>query len=98
MIEDGARPQQEGKLIEYDEDGISTEMCRYRMLITERWKVCVYGGFGDGVLYDLENDPLEMRNLWDDPAHVSVKADMMARLTDRLALTDRMDTYRHCLH
>ncbi len=97
VIEDGARPQQEGKLIEYDEDGISTEMCRYRMLITERWKVCVYGGFGDGVLYDLENDPLEMQNLWDDPAHVSVKADMLARLSDRLALTDRMDTYRYCL-
>ena len=28
--------------------------------ITERWKICIYGGFGEGVLYDLENDPLDV--------------------------------------
>ncbi len=44
----------------------------------------------------LENDPLELRNLWDDPDHVAVKADMLAKLSDRLALTDRMDNYRYC--
>ena len=54
VIDTGARPQQDGKLMEFDEDGVSQEMCRYRMLITERWKICIYGGFGDGVLYDLE--------------------------------------------
>ncbi len=51
-IETGAPIQQDGKLIEFDEDGTSSEMCRYRMLITERWKICIYGGFGDGVLFD----------------------------------------------
>ena len=96
VIDTGARPQQDGKLVEFDEDGVSQEMCRYRMLITERWKICIYGGFGDGVLYDLENDPSEMRNLWDDPGHLQVKAEMLAKLGDRLALTDRMDNYRYC--
>jgi len=96
VIDTGARPQQDGKLMEFDEDGVSQEMCRYRMLITERWKICIYGGFGEGVLYDLENDPLEMQNLWDDPGHLQVKAEMLAKLGDRLALTDRMDNYRYC--
>ena len=96
VIDTGARPQQDGKLMEFDEDGVSQEMCRYRMLITERWKICIYGGFGEGVLYDLENDPLELQNLWDDPGHLQVKAEMLAKLGDRLALTDRMDNYRYC--
>ena len=95
-IETGAPTQQDGKLIEFDEDGTSHEMCRYRMLITERWKICIYGGFGDGVLYDLENDPLELRNLWDDTDYVEIKAEMLAKLSDRLALTDRMDNFRYC--
>ncbi len=95
-IETGAPTQQDGKLIEFDEDRTSTAMCRYRMLITERWKICVYGGSGDGILFDLENDPLELHNLWDDSAHIAVKADMLAKLSDRLALTDRMDNYRYC--
>jgi arylsulfatase A-like enzyme len=95
-IETGAPPQQDGKLMEFDEDGTSDEMCRYRMLITERWKICIYGGFGDGVLFDLENDPLELQNLWEDSDYIVVKAEMLAKLTDRLALTDRMDNYRYC--
>ena len=41
-------------------------------------------------------DPLEMQNLWDDPGHLQVKAEMLAKLGDRLALTDRMDNYRYC--
>lgn len=95
-IEAGLPARQAGKLVEYDEDTKSTEMCRLRMFITERWKICVYGGTGDGLLYDLENDPLEMRNLWDDADHVAAKAALLAQLSDRLALTDRQDNYRYC--
>ena len=35
---------------------------------------------GIGYLYDLENDPFEVDNLWDDPAHLATKADMLATL------------------
>lgn len=96
VIETNAPVQQEGKLVEYDEDGISDETCRLRMLVTDRWKIGVYGGSEDGILYDLAEDPWEMRNLWNDSAHVGIKADMLSRLSDRLALTDRMDNYRYC--
>lgn len=96
VIEAGASPQQDGKLVEFDEDSKSAEFCRYRMFITERWKICIYGGSGDGVLYDLEHDPWEMRNLWADRDYLEVKADLLARLGDRLAHTDRLDNYRYC--
>ena len=37
-----------------------------------------------GEFYDLENDPLEMDNLWDDPAAASAKRDMTERLLHKM--------------
>ena len=39
-----------------------------KMIRTRRWKLDYYVGHG-GDLYDLEHDPAEERNLYDDPAH-----------------------------
>jgi arylsulfatase A-like enzyme len=36
----------------------------------------------EGELYDLIHDPLQQRNLWDDPAHAATKADLLADLWD----------------
>lgn len=41
----------------------------------------------DGELYDLIKDPGEVHNLWNDPASLSIKADMLKLLTDRMAQT-----------
>jgi arylsulfatase A-like enzyme len=40
-----------------------------------------------GELYDLTRDPGEVHNLWDDPAFLPIKADMLKLLTDRMAQT-----------
>ncbi len=96
VIDSGASTQQEGKLVEFDEDSKSAEFCRYRMFITKRWKICIYGGSGDGLLYDLEKDPLEMHNLWHDQEYVTTKVELLAQLCDRLAQTDRLDNFRYC--
>jgi len=35
-----------------------------------------------GELYDLENDPFEFRSLWDEPALLATKADLLQRSFD----------------
>ncbi|TMR24911.1 DUF4976 domain-containing protein [Nonomuraea turkmeniaca] len=60
------------------------------MVRSERHKIVVYHGSGDGVrgeLYDLDDDPGEHVNRWDDPAYLAAKTDMLQRMTDRMAMT-----------
>ncbi len=54
----------------------------------------LYGGFDDGVLFNLADDPQELHNLWNDPQAQGRKAELLARLVQRLARTDRFDTPR----
>jgi len=35
---------------------------------------------GTGYLYNLKEDPAELRNLWDEPDYLQIKADMLACL------------------
>jgi arylsulfatase len=48
----------------------------------ESYKLVVYHGHGLGELYDLDNDPGEFDNLWDDPAHQKLKLDLIHRSFD----------------
>lgn len=52
-----------------------------------RYKMCVYHGHGVGELYDLENDPGEFDNLWDDPASKDLKAEILGRHLDAMMAT-----------
>lgn len=44
---------------------------------TDRYKLTVYHGHGLGELYDLQDDPWEFDNLWDDPGHRELRAKLM---------------------
>ena len=57
------------------------------MLRTERYKIVVVHGMESGELYDLEADPDETSNRWDDPTYVDVKITLLKRLVDRTAWT-----------
>ena len=57
------------------------------MVRTTRHKLAVAHGLGEGELYDLAEDPGETHNLWADPACLPLKAEMLARLCDRMAWT-----------
>lgn len=57
------------------------------MLRTERHKLVAVHSLGAGELYDLEWDPNERRNLWDDADYQSVKLALLERLCDRMART-----------
>ena len=57
------------------------------MVRTEQHKIVVTHGVGVSELYDLEADPAETVNQWDNSDYVDVKLDMYARLVDRMAWT-----------
>jgi arylsulfatase A-like enzyme len=84
-------------IVEYDEDWHGdTPLCRLRGIVDGDWKLVTWAGFEEGVLINLAEDPLEERNLWNDPSARERKAELLARLAQRLAYTDRFDTRRIC--
>ena len=48
-----------------------------RTYIDERYKLTIYRGAEYGELYDLQTDPGEVQNLWDDPASASLKSRLL---------------------
>lgn len=62
---------------------------RVKTVVTDRYRFTLYKDEPWGELYDLVEDPRETHNLWDDPAHAGVKAELSLRLNHLLA--DLMD-------
>jgi len=56
-------------------------------LVTEDHKLVHYAGQPFGELFDLGQDPGELRNLYEDPAYREVRGDLTDRLLDRLGAT-----------
>ena len=48
-----------------------------RTYVNDRYKITVYRGMDDGELFDLQEDPGEVRNLWRDPASAPLKARLL---------------------
>ena len=61
-----------------------------KMIRTNRWKLNYYVGYG-GELYDLESDPGEWDNLYDDPAHQPTVSELKSTLLDWLISSDEND-------
>lgn len=53
---------------------------RMRSLVTKRWRISLYQGATWGEIYDLQEDPMESCNLWDDPARQDVKRSLLLEL------------------
>jgi arylsulfatase A-like enzyme len=60
------------------------EPTRARTLVTRRWRLSLYDSAEWGELYDLEADPQEANNLWDDPCHTRRRSEIMERLARQL--------------
>jgi arylsulfatase A-like enzyme len=77
----------DGILIEYGSQrplhGTTGEL-QMRTLVDHRWRITYYRGVPWGEFYDLENDPLEMDNLWDDPAAANAKRAATERLLHKM--------------
>lgn len=47
--------------------------------VDQRYKITVYYNQTYGDLFDLLEDPDELRNLWDDPAHLALKMELLLK-------------------
>jgi len=75
----------EDVLIEMD-DEIMNETSR--TLITNDWRMTVFGTEDEGELYDLREDSEEMNNLWHDNSFFDKKLELTIKLLNKGILTD----------
>ena len=50
---------------------------RATMYRTEKYKLIIYHGHNTGELYNLETDPEEFNNLWENPKFFSIKSQLL---------------------
>ena len=53
---------------------------RVRTILYGDWRLTIYDGISEGRLFNLKEDPNEVRNLWDDQEHAGVRASLVERL------------------
>ncbi len=72
-------------VVENDDDHIGA---RLRTLYTDRHQLTVYvtddGEADHGLLFDLQEDPAQLRNLWNDPGSRALKLELKSRLLAEL--------------
>ena len=74
-------------LIEHNDSGPRMGFdrpARVRTLRTKDWRLSLYKGEDWGELYDLQSDPDETRNLWNDPAYQEIKGRLALDLAEHL--------------
>jgi arylsulfatase A-like enzyme len=89
---DGTQVHRDEVMIEHNDGGPRmgfTKAVRARTLRTKDWRMSIFAGETWGELYDLNTDPRECNNLWDDPSAKDVRAELTLRLVDHL--TFQMD-------
>ena len=78
----GERAGRKAVFAEHSADNILKEVEVITMIRTCDWKLVHYLDQPWGELYDLRDDPGEVRNLWADPVHDGVRQALLAGLRD----------------
>ena len=77
----------ESLLIEFNGNGTRMgfpQPARVRTLRTKHWRLSQYKDQDWGELFDLDSDPDQLNNLWDDPAHIETRAQLSQQLLDHM--------------
>lgn len=80
ILDGSAGRVQDSVLIEFDESYLKD---RLRQMRTKDWAITAYLESSRGLLFDLRNDPDELYNLWDKPAHATTKSELLSELHRR---------------
>jgi arylsulfatase A-like enzyme len=83
----GAAPERRSVLVEDEVQRVLfgfDSPPRLRTLVTARWRLTVYANASWGELYDLEADPHELDNLWDDSGHQALRGELMTDLVRQM--------------
>jgi arylsulfatase A-like enzyme len=79
----GAASGRDHVLIEYDHQRVlplTGKPPRVHTLVTGRWRLSLWRDLLEGELFDLQEDPNEFRNRWNDPEHATVRAELLEQL------------------
>ena len=88
VLDDAGHALRSEFLAEYFLEKVTPKHAEWKAVRSTRYKYIHYPDLeGMDELYDLENDPQEMKNLVDSPRHAEVLEDMRRRLAERLAAT-----------
>jgi len=69
--------QREAVVIHNDDPYLGLKI---RTLVTEQFKITFYAGQEYGEFFDLGSDPQELNNLWDDPAWINKREQLLHKL------------------
>ena len=69
-------------------NSVFSETGAVKMIRCDRYKLVHYPGMGYGELYDLEEDPMELDNLWHLQDYAVLRAELERVLLDRLIATE----------
>jgi arylsulfatase A-like enzyme len=99
-VRDGGAPLREAMLVEEDQFPVNANLDHYmrmRTLVTGRWRLTFWEHDPLGELFDREADPLELRNLWNDPGSQDVKRELFElMLREQLRHQDRGPRAVYC--
>ncbi|MFO7955857.1 MAG: sulfatase-like hydrolase/transferase [Candidatus Brocadiia bacterium] len=92
-LETGSEPDRPPLIIAKEENRFPEHLgmeraVRGRTLVTERYKLAIFARPGNNALYDLQEDPHELHNLWNEPAARDVKLQLLETCARRSAWTE----------
>ena len=88
VVSGTARPVRKRALVELDRGMIGSDPVKMRALVTNDYKIVHYPLQGETMLFDRKKDPMELRNVANDPDYQDVLTDMLKALLTEIARTE----------